>query len=331
MGENCSVYYDLSTFPNWGRLSGNKLDDLIPGARVEVIHAKRQPYDFALWIYKPNHVLQWPSPWGQGYPGWHLECSAMAMKYLGPTLDIHTGGEDNKFPHHECEIAQSESATGKKFARFWLHAKHLLVEGKKMSKSLGNFYTLRDLVQQGFSPRAIRYALIAAHYRESLNFTKPSLEAAESALQRIEELAGRLQDNKSLALSRPTKLSFEVSKVRRDFIAAMDDDLNVPKALGVVFELVRKVNGIMNQESGIRKRDRAEVRQLLAEFDAVLGLGIGERKKTVIPVAVLKLVQEREKARQTKNWARADAAREEIKKMGYTMEDTADGPRVRSQ
>src|SRR3989338_2496754 len=200
-GDGYSIYYDLSTFPSYGTLSGNKVDDLLAGARVDVVQEKRNPYDFALWIYKPNHVLQWPSPWGAGYPGWHLECSAMSMKYLGATLDIHTGGEDNKFPHHECEIAQSEGATGKLFVRTWLHVKHLLVDGKKMSKSLGNFYTFKDLIQKGISARTVRYALISTHYRDSFNFTLDGIKASEGALKRVDELVERLHNSPQPSLN----------------------------------------------------------------------------------------------------------------------------------
>ncbi|MEA3272830.1 MAG: cysteine--tRNA ligase, partial [Patescibacteria group bacterium] len=163
-----SIYFNVKKFKKYGKLSGNKLKDLMAGARVEKNPDKKNPYDFALWIYNPKHKMQWNSPWGKGYPGWHIECSAMAGKYLGETIDIHTGGEDNKFPHHEAEIAQSEGANGKKFARFWLHTRHLLVDGKKMSKSKKNFYTLEDLLKRGYSARAIRYLLLSSHYRDKL-------------------------------------------------------------------------------------------------------------------------------------------------------------------
>ncbi|OGL66284.1 cysteine--tRNA ligase, partial [Candidatus Uhrbacteria bacterium RIFCSPHIGHO2_01_FULL_47_11] len=362
-GVGASVYYDLSTFPNYGKLSGNKVDDLIPGARVDVIHEKRNPYDFALWIYKPEHVLKWSAPWGAGYPGWHLECSAMSMKYLGQTLDIHTGGEDNKFPHHECEIAQSEGATGKPFARYWLHVKHLLVDGKKMSKSLGNFYTLKDLLQKGYSARAIRYALISTHYRETLNFTLESVKAAENALQRVDEVVDRLHPPspqpspaRGEGVKRiPSPFMGEgqgegfarlVARTRKDFIAAMDDDLNVSKALAVMFELVKKINKVMDRPSPVlrtpspegvedgpsERRPRGGVGEglkLLMEFDEVLGLGIGKSEKRTVPEEIMKLVQEREKARNKKDFGRADALRKEIAEHGYILEDTAQGPRVK--
>ncbi|MBI4135724.1 cysteine--tRNA ligase [Candidatus Uhrbacteria bacterium] len=328
-----SVYYDLSTFPNYGKLSGNRVEDLIAGARVETASGKRNPYDFALWIFKPKHFLQWKSPWGAGYPGWHLECSAMAMKYLGETLDIHTGGEDNKFPHHECEIAQSEGATGKTFARFWLHAKHLLVDGKKMAKSARNFYTLRDLLQKGYTARQVRYALTATHYREALNFTFQSLTAAKTALARVDELAEKLSHN-TYHVTRNTLsragVRVLVKRARAAFIEAMDDDLNVSKARGVLFDFVRRVNTHVSRiPHPVSQAESAAILKLLKEIDDVLGLGIEfKNKRSAIPAAVYKLVEEREAARRNKDWTRADNLRAEIEKSGYHIEDAAEGPRI---
>ena len=179
------IYFDVTKFPEYGRLSGNNLQGLNAGARVEVNDKKKNPLDFALWISNPDHVLQWQAPWGWGYPGWHIECSAMSKKYLGETIDIHTGGEDNKFPHHECEIAQSEGASGKKFVRYWLHALHLLVDGQKMSKSKNNFYTLADLSAKGYEARAVRYALIASHYRDQQNFSFDSFRRRKAHWRKL--------------------------------------------------------------------------------------------------------------------------------------------------
>ena len=346
-----SVYYDLSTFPNYGKLSGNTVDDLIAGARVDVIAAKRNPYDFALWIYKPTHVLKWPAPWGGGYPGWHLECSAMAMKYLGATIDIHTGGEDNKFPHHECEIAQSEGATGKQFVRVWLHVKHLLVDGKKMSKSLGNFYTLKDLLAKGISARAIRYLLSSTHYRDSFNFTLDGIKAAEGALKRVDELVERLHNSPQPSLNLregdrsvlPLRvrgsergLRAIVLRTRRGFIAALDDDLNVSKALGVLFEFVRELNRMVEggrqglRHSGGLASVYQFALQLLQEFDEVLGLGLklSQKKQSTIPAEVMALVGEREEARRAKDWARADRLRTQIEVQGYLVKDTPEGAQL---
>ena len=317
---NGSVYYDLSTFPKYGRLSGNTMEDLVAGARVEINPEKRHPYDFALWIENPQHLMKWKAPWSikGGYPGWHLECSAMSMKLLGKTIDIHTGGEDNKFPHHECEIAQSEGVTGKQFVRYWLHAKHLLVDGQKMSKSLGNFYTLRDLLERGFSPRAIRYVLLSTHYRDTLNFTFDSLKAAEVALERLDALVMKLQANRGQT-SVSGGLHHLIQETRENFARAMDDDLNISKALAVIFGFVRQAN---QKVLGV---DTREALKLLREFDKVLGLGIGKISKVVIPKEIQKLAAERESARKQKKWDRADAIRKELLGLGFIVEDSPAG------
>lgn len=343
--RNGSVYFDLSKFPKYGQLSGNTVDDLLAGARVEVISEKKNPYDFALWIENPKHIMQWKAPWSvvAGYPGWHLECSAMAMKYLGETIDIHTGGEDNKFPHHECEIAQSEGATGKKFVRFWIHIKHLLVDGKKMSKSLGNYYTLQDVLDKGFSPRAVRYLLLSAHYRDPLNFTFDGLRAAEEALHRFDEVWSKLddalrqaQDIKKMgkkAKGLPPKekeavsLKNAIQESREDFIRAMDDDLNISKALAVLFSFLHKVNAALSGH--VDKSDLIKTRRLLKEFDNVFGFGFKKVHVEKIPAKIKKLLKEREDARAAKEWSRADEIRREIENLGYIVEDTAEGPKVK--
>ncbi len=338
---NGSVYFDLSKFSNYGKLSGNTVEDLIAGARVEVISEKKHPYDFALWIRNPKHLMQWDSPWGPGYPGWHIECSAMSMKYLGETIDIHTGGEDNKFPHHECEIAQSEGATGKQFVRYWLHIKHLLVDGKKMSKSLGNFYTLRDILEKGFSPRAVRYLLLSTHYRDPLNFTFEGLRAAEEALHRLDELWTKINEaakspsrragKKAKGLLPQEKKAVSIQKIiqesREDFIRAMDDDLNISKALAVLFNFVHKVNAALAR--GVDRADLVMARRLLLDFESVLGFGFEKVSLEKIPGRIKKLLKEREDARAVKDWARADAVRKQIEKMDYIVEDTTEGPKVK--
>ncbi|MFQ5648172.1 MAG: cysteine--tRNA ligase, partial [Candidatus Aenigmatarchaeota archaeon] len=239
-GEDGWVYYDVTKFKGYGKLSGNTLEKLKAGHRLEVKKEKRHPQDFALWIKNPKHMMQWDSPWGRGYPGWHVECSAMSTKYLGLTLDIHTGGEDNIFPHHECEIAQSEGATGKPFVKYWMHTRHLIVDGKKMSKSLGNFYTLRDLLKKGHSPKAIRFLLLSAHYRTKLNLTEAALRQAEKNVKGLEELAARLKEIKD---GKPNKeLDKLTKKAGEEFGKAMDDDLNISLGLAKVFGFVREVN-----------------------------------------------------------------------------------------
>ena len=367
---NGSVYFDLSKFSGWGNLSGNKLEDLIAGARVEVLPEKKHPYDFALWIKNPSHIMQWNSPWGKGYPGWHIECSAMSMKYLGETIDIHTGGEDNKFPHHESEIAQSEGATGCQFVRFWLHVKHLMVDGEKMSKSKNNFYTLDQILEKGYSPRALRYLLLSSHYRDSLNFTFNGLKAAEEALHRLDELWTKIFEAAKVPSRRVGKkvkgllprekgavsLKNAIQESREDFIRAMDDDLNISKALAVLFNFLHKVNAALSQakacgchsegasvaapfrarnalacgcQCAVDRADLINARRLLKDFDSVFGFGFRTVRPEVIPDKIKNLLDEREQARKIKDWKRADEVRGEIEKLGYTVEDTAEGQKVK--
>ena len=322
---NGSVYFDLSKFSDWGKLSGNKLEDLIAGARVEVISEKKNPYDFALWIKNPAHIMQWDSPWGKGYPGWHIECSAMAMKYLGEMIDIHTGGEDNKFPHHESEIAQSEGATGKQFVRYWLHVKHLMVDGEKMSKSKNNFYTLNQILEKGYSARAIRYLLLTSHYRDSLNFTFDGLAAAETALQRLDEVWTKI--NEAAAQKKNGELTAVVETAEKEFEAALDDDLNISGALAVLFDFVRKINVALT--SGVSKKELFAAKSVFQKIDSVLGFGFQKIKEEKIPEEIKKLLQDREQARSAKDWKRSDEIRVEIEKNGYAVEDTAKGQKVK--
>ncbi|MBI5071893.1 cysteine--tRNA ligase [Candidatus Falkowbacteria bacterium] len=327
---NGSVYFDLSKFSDWGKLSGNKLEDLIAGARVEINPEKKHPYDFALWIKNPSHIMQWNSPWGKGYPGWHIECSAMSMKYLGETIDIHTGGEDNKFPHHESEIAQSEGATGCQFVRFWLHVKHLMVDGEKMSKSKNNFYTLGQILEKGYSPRALRYLLISSHYRDSLNFTFDGLEAAETALQRLDEtwtkISEAVSENKN---GKGESLVAAAEIAEKEFGAALDDDLNISGAFAALFNFIRKINAKLT--SGVSKKELVVAKKALLKMDGVLGLGFQKIKAEKISEQIKKLLGEREQARKIKDWKRADEVRAEIEKLGYTVLDTAEGQKVKTK
>ncbi len=328
---NGSVYFDLSKFSAYGKLSGNTVQDLLAGARVEVVSEKKNPYDFALWIENPKHVMQWKAPWSivAGYPGWHLECSAMSMKYLGETIDIHTGGEDNKFPHHECEIAQSEGATGKQFARCWLHVRHLLVNGEKMSKSKGNFYTLENILEKGYSPRAVRYLLLSTHYRDSLNFTFEGLKAAETALQRLDETWTKLNEAKAKNGKGGSDLTQAIKRARAEFGAALDEDLNISGALAAVFNFIRQINSAI--AGGISKKEIAAAKNLLLEMDGVLGFGLQKIKKEKISLEIKNLLAKREQARKNKDWAKADEARKEIEGAGYVVEDTADGQKLKKK
>lgn len=330
---NGSVYYDLSKFPDYGRLSGNTVANLIAGARVEVAAGKRNPYDFALWISKPGHLMQWSAPWGKGYPGWHIECSAMARKYLGNTLDIHTGGEDNKFPHHEAEIAQTEAASGKTLARYWFHVAHLLSGGEKMSKSLGNFYTLDDIIAHGYSPRELRYLLLSVHYRDAINFTFESLQAARSAVARLDELWNKLcrstHGGRALVLSlvERTKLGTAIKRATVDFESAMDDDLNTSGALAAVMGFVREANSALS--AGIGFLESWKARRFMAKIDSVLGIGFGYSSVKDVPEDVLSLVSDREAARKRKDFKAADMLRSAIKSKGFDVEDTSSGSELK--
>lgn len=305
---NQAIYFDVSKFSNYTKLSGQKLEEKMVGVRDEVIvdSKKKNPADFALWFFTKgkfaNHELHWPSPWGEGFPGWHIECSAMAMRYLGPTLDIHTGGVDHISVHHTNEIAQSECATGQIYVRFWIHHEHLRIEEKKMSKSLGNMYTLSDLQNKGFTPLAFRYLTFQTHYRAEMNFTWEALEAAQTALEKLYEIASEFTEVHKLA-----DIEYE-----RDFQEALDQDLNMPKALSIMWEMLRSAKVSNPQKAAT-----------LREMDKILGLEILERGKllTKISPAVIKMAEERDQLRYNKQFTQADHMRARIEKMGYTVKD----------
>lgn len=322
--EDGSVYFRLAKFPDYGRLAHLNLDELRPSGRVNSDEYEKENIgDFALWKAwdEADGEVRWESPWGPGRPGWHIECSAMATAILGPELDIHCGGVDNIFPHHEAEIAQSECCTGKKFVRHWLHCAHLMVEGQKMSKSLGNFYTLRDLLAKGFTGREVRYALLTVNYRLPLNFTFAGLEAARAALGRIDEWVKRISDCKSDGADvegAATPLSAE------KFFAALDEDLNISAALSHVFDLIRESNAALDRG----ELAPAQAAALLAEWrrvDAVLAL---EQESVSVPAAVRVLADERQQARTTKQWAESDRLRDAIAALGWTVKDGKDGAKL---
>lgn len=316
-GDN--IYYDLSTFPEYGQLSGNTLDRLQAGARIEINPEKKGPFDFALWKSDPKHIMQWDSPWGRGFPGWHIECSAMSMKYLGNTLDIHTGGEDNIFPHHECEIAQSEGATGEKFVRYWMHARFLLVDGKKMSKSLGNFYTLRDLQERGQENLAIRYLLLSTSYRQPLNFTFDAVGAAGEAVRRMKDFVLRMAEAQGEGTSPET--SDSISKARAAFEEGLDDDLNMSAALGAIFDFMHEINKL-----DVSRQDAQAVRSAMMDFNRVLGV-IELEEEQGLEEEIERLIQERQEARKARDFEKADSIRNALLARGIILEDTAQGVR----
>ncbi|MCX6588683.1 MAG: cysteine--tRNA ligase [Acidobacteria bacterium] len=322
-----STYYRIARFPEYGKLSHNDFGGMIAGARVDVDeYDKDDARDFVLWKQKKEGEPSWDTPIGDGRPGWHIECSAMAMKYLGSTLDIHAGGIDLQFPHHENEIAQSEAVTGKPFARFWLHAEHLIVEGQKMSKSLGNFYTLRDLLALGYAPETVRYLLASVPYRNKLNFTMEGVKAAATAIDRLRNFELRLRSER-FADDKNAAATERASAATARFREAMDDDLNTAGALGVMFEFLRDTNSAMDAgQFGIENAYEGLV--LLALFDRVFDVlrptatagGLSDE-------AVAALVAERVAAKKARNFARADEIRADLDTQGIVLEDTKDGTR----
>jgi len=326
--EDGSIYFSVSSFPDYGKLAHLDMAGLRPGARVQQDeYEKENVADFALWKAwdeKDGDVV-WNAPWGRGRPGWHIECSAMATRYLGESFDMHTGGVDNIFPHHEDEIAQSEAASGKPYVRYWLHCAHLVVDGRKMSKSLGNFYTLRDVISRGHSGREVRYVLMAGHYRQSLNFSFDALLAARSALQRLDEFQERL---KTLAADFPggSELPDWAAIMKAKFAAGLADDLNISESLGALFDLVHAGNRAMDAKT-LSGEEASAVFALLADFDAVLGFLA--KPAEAIPREALNLLELRQQARQSKNWPEADRVRSELATLGWVIQDTPQGAKLK--
>jgi cysteinyl-tRNA synthetase len=325
--DNC-VYFNVSSFKDYGKLANLNMDGMQAGARVaQDEYDKDNVSDFALWKAwtESDGDVYWDSPWGRGRPGWHIECSAMSFKYLGESFDIHTGGIDNMFPHHENEIAQAEAVTGKKFVNYWLHCAHLRVENQKMSKSTGNFYTLRDLFDKGYKGREIRYVLLAGHYRQSLNFSFDALDAAKASLSRIDDFRIRLKEYSAHGDDMGT-LPMWAEKASVDFHDGISDDLNISECLAVIFDMVHDGNIDMNAET-LSLADAKKVDELLDSFNKVLGvLDIPEQ---TIPSDVLKIVKKRDAARADKNWARSDELRDKLILMGWEVKDTPDGAKLR--
>lgn len=315
------IYFDIEKFPEYGKLSRINLEDQMAGARVSVNDEKRHPADFAVWKKAPKeHIMQWASPWGMGYPGWHIECSAMARDYLGDEFDIHTGGVDHIPIHHENEIAQSEALTGKETVKYWMHAEFLLVDGGKMSKSLGNTYTIQDLKERGYEPLAYRYFCLNGHYRNKLNFTFDALTAASKALDRLYDALMQHKEGQD-------DVSDELIKdFEKDFLDAVNDDLNIPQALGVVWKALR------NSEKSRKIYD------FVIKTDNVLGLDMENQvikreeaqknAKSKVSEEVHELIRVRAEAKKNKDYARADAIRDQLKEMGIKIIDTPEGTKI---
>ena len=308
-----AIYFDISKLDKYPVLSNLNLEEQKAGARVDVDQEKRNPYDFALWIKAPeNHLMKWDSPWGPSYPGWHIECSAMGRKYLGEQFDIHTGGIDLIPTHHENEIAQSKGACGKIPANYWLHGEYLLINGGKMSKSLGNVYLIKDFIEKGYDPLVYKLFSYSCHYRNKLNFTWEGIEATAKSLE-------RLKNGYQVHLAGKEEISEEiVNEYEERFHKAINDDLNMPLAMGVVWEVVRN------------EKKSPKLAKLLEKFDSVLGLKITEKTKNEeeIPEEILKLVEQRKEARANKDWVKSDELRDLINQKGYNVKDTKEGMEI---
>jgi cysteinyl-tRNA synthetase len=310
------VYFDVSKFPDYNKLTGQKLEDMMLGARQEVVKdlKKKNPMDFVLWFKAvgryQNHILKWDSPWGMGFPGWHIECSAMSAKYLGQPFDIHTGGVDLKFPHHTNEIAQSEAAMDKKFVNYWVHGEFLLIDNAKMAKSEGNFLTLKNLIDRRFNPLSYRYLVLTSHYRSKLNFTQESLQAAENTLKNLYQEVSAYESGGQTLTEYETK-----------FKEAINDDLDTPKALAITWDMLRSPNS------------SADKFVTLKQFDSVLGLKVAEtwEQARLIPDTIHDLLEQREEARKAKDFTRSDELRQSIEAAGYVVEDTPQGARVKKK
>ena len=325
------VYFSAKKFKEYGKLSHQPLEDLEAGARINVNEDKKDPMDFALWKKQKEGEPAWESPWGMGRPGWHIDCSAMANKFLAKTIDIHSGGQDLIFPHHENEIAQSECANGCTFANYWLHNGYINIDNRKMSKSLGNFFTVRDIAGE-FDYEVIRLFMLSAHYRSPINFSKTLMESAKSSLERVYtclETLEFLKNNASVSkiTSTEAELKNTLDTFKQKYIDAMDDDLNTADAISVIFEIVAEVNKSITMESNSSKEIIDYAINLIKELGGVLGLFIKEKNDEISP-EISALLDERKRAREEKNWAKSDEIRDKLKEMGIIVKDTAQGQQI---
>ncbi len=324
---NGSVYFDVSKFSEYGKLSGRTVEELIAGARVDVSPEKKHPADFALWKKaEPEHIMQWESPWGKGYPGWHLECSAMSTKYLGQPFDIHGGGLENQFPHHECEIAQSEAATGKPFVRYWIHNNMVTVNGQKMGKSLGNVINLKDAFKK-YHPLVVRFFILQSHYRSTLDFSEEALKGAEKGLEKLHNTVRNIKNEMHKAVGDETNIDFDGFKGK--FLEAMDDDFNTPQAIGVLFDFSREINANL-AEGKLTATDLQKAHQLFKELGGNI-LGIipetfqSETKDSIEDELVKLILELRAEIRAQKLWQLSDKIRDGLNKIGITVEDKKEG------
>lgn len=330
VAEDHSVYFSIAKYPGYGQLVKINPEEMRSSARVKNDeYAKESVADFALWKAwdKADGEVAWDSPWGKGRPGWHIECSAMSMRYLGKTFDLHTGGIDNMFPHHEDEIAQSEAANGCKFVNYWMHCAHLIVDGEKMSKSAGNFYTLRQVIERGYSGREIRWVLLTTHYRQQLNFSFQACLDARSSLQRIDDFVARLRESLPASDSGDPAAAAVVAESQSGFLAGLEDDLNISAALAALFNLVREGNKLLDA-GGVGKGEANLILDCLRRFDTVLGT-LQVDREDIVPADVLALVEERQQARKARDFARSDSIRDLLRARGWIIEDTPKGPRAK--
>jgi len=320
-----SVYFSIAKFPDYGKLSNINLEELKPGQRIESDeYEKEAAHDFALWKSKKENEPFWETELGAGRPGWHIECSVMSSKYLGQSFDIHCGGVDNIFPHHENEIAQSEAYFGKKFVNYWLHCHHLVVGGEKMAKSKGNFYMLKDILDRNYDPLALRLLLLSTHYRKLLNFTFEALEQSSASLQRIKDFLYELKHH-SFEEGENKDISQLIEEQRNNFIKGLSDDLNISVALTAVFDMIRKVNVLISQGK-VYSKDGEELISFIRALDGVLAV-LPDEEEELLPPDAMKKIEEREKARRDKDYKLADKIRNELLQQGIILEDTEDGVR----
>ena len=329
--SNGDVYFRTSKFPEYGKLSKMPIDELKAGARIDVSEHKEDPLDFAVWKAAKPGEPYWDSPWGKGRPGWHIECSAMSRFHIGNTLDIHCGGQDLIFPHHENEIAQSEAATGSPLANYWMHNGYINVDNQKMSKSLGNFFTAREVAEK-YGYEVVRYMMVQAHYRSPINYCVELLESCKASLERLYNCRNTLDNAIAVAKSGPvsSESSDLFERRRQQFITAMDDDLNTADAITAVFELVRDLN-TMSADSSTSKEQLEAGAAVFDELTGVLGLLYNRNKEEEIPAEILELAEQRKNARKEKNFALADELRDKIASMGYIIEETRQGTKIRKK